>query len=302
MSRDPVVTVVIPTYQASALLERCLGALERQTLAAPRFDIVVVDDGSTDGTAVLLESWAARAPGRRVVSQPNQGPVRARNAGIAECRTALVAFTDSDCEPAPGWLKAALDALDRCPEAVAIEGRTATDRDRTGPFTHQVENLTGGYFATCNMVYRRWVIEAVNGFDTDFHYGHEDTDLAIRAKAHGPIPFDAEVLVSHPPVEVPFWKLVKRPMVWTCQIVLYAKHPRLYVEGHGRGPFGVLLWHYGVVQLVQRARDNSSRFTKDPALAVKWLLAMALQRAYLLLCFPHYWRRLRQLTTARSPS
>src|SRR5262249_664628 len=154
----------------------------------------------------------------------------------------------------------------------------------------------GGLYCTANMGYRANALAATGGFDEDFFYGHEDTDLALRTRGMGPIPFDARVQVQHPPVPGTFWQLVRRPRAWPCQIVLYLKHPRVYVRGHNRGPFAVLAWHYGVRQFAQRMVTYRSKLLKDPLLLVRFLAAMFLQRIYLFALFPSYLERYRQLS------
>jgi GT2 family glycosyltransferase len=295
----PAVSVVVPTYDCAALLARCLDHLMRQTAPPDVFEVVVVDDGSMDRTPELLAERAAAWPPLAVVRQPNRGPARARNAGIRAARAPIVAFVDSDCEPDAAWVQAILGAFERDPEAVGVEGKTITRPDEVRPFTHQIENLRGGVYCTANVAYRRWVLERVGGFDEDFFYGHEDTDLAIRAGRFGPIRFAPEAVVVHPPVPVSFWKVVSRPKVWKCHVVLYAKHPERYVAGHGRGPFGVLLWHYGVRQLVERVSRFRGLLLTAPLEFLLFLAAMALQRVYMLLYFPCYVARLVELARGR---
>ena len=295
------ISVVVPTYNQAALLARCLTALQAQGVPAGTFEVVVVDDGSTDATPELLRRQAAAWPALRVLTQANAGPARSRNRGLSAARGGLIAFTDSDCEPASDWISRVINAFAAHPQATGIEGRVTTDDARVTPFTHQVENPSGGLFCTANVAYRREVLERVGGFDEDFFYGHEDTDLALRVESLGPIVFDPAVHVVHPPVPVSFGKLVRRPTVWTCQVVLFAKHPRRYVDGHGAGPFRVLLKHYGVVQLAQRVWRFRAWAWREPGTYLKFLWAMLLQRIYLLACFPSYMQRFVELTGARPP-
>src|SRR3981081_182961 len=98
----PRISVVIPAFPASASIDRCLAALAHQTLPPEHYEVIVVDDGSTDDTA----NRASRC-GARVVRLPrNQGPAAARNAGLAAARGEIVVFTDSDCEPLSGFVAA----------------------------------------------------------------------------------------------------------------------------------------------------------------------------------------------------
>jgi glycosyltransferase involved in cell wall biosynthesis len=102
----PVVSVIIPTYNRKQELNGLLSSLQQQTLPASDFEIIVVDDGSSDGTLAYLKTLVA--DGRENLFfcyQKNQGPGAARNCGMAMARGALFAFTDTDCRPLPDWLE-----------------------------------------------------------------------------------------------------------------------------------------------------------------------------------------------------
>lgn len=101
---DCAVSVVIPTFNRRRILDEVLAALDGQ-LGAPPFEIVVVDDGSTDGTFEWLEGRTAARP-VRLLRQTNRGPAAARNRGVAEAAGRLVAFLGDDTVPEPGWLAA----------------------------------------------------------------------------------------------------------------------------------------------------------------------------------------------------
>src|SRR5262245_25867711 len=91
----PDLSIVVPTYNRRAGIERFLRALEEQTFPATRFEVVVVDDGSTDGTDAALA--AMQTPYRlRVLHQENAGPAAARNAGLREAQGRLIVFLDDD--------------------------------------------------------------------------------------------------------------------------------------------------------------------------------------------------------------
>ena len=123
------VSVIVPLYNKAPYLERALGSIARQTCAA--FEIIVVDDGSSDGGGEL----AARYPDPRVrlVTQDNAGPGAARNRGIAEARCPVLAFLDADDEWLPGCLETNLALLDRH-HAAAV---TSCYRDHPGPLSRE---------------------------------------------------------------------------------------------------------------------------------------------------------------------
>ena len=102
----PEISVVVSTRDREQRLRALLGALSRQTLEPDRFEVIVVDNGSEDGTARALDALAGdcRYPLTVVRRSRGDGPAPARNEGWRSARAPLVAFTDDDCEPAPGWL------------------------------------------------------------------------------------------------------------------------------------------------------------------------------------------------------
>src|SRR5689334_23846816 len=91
------VSVIVPAYNAADTLPECLLSLGRQ-MRAPH-EIIVVDDGSTDETAAIARDFGAWV----VATQRRSGPAAARNLGVANARGNIVAFTDADCAPSPGW-------------------------------------------------------------------------------------------------------------------------------------------------------------------------------------------------------
>jgi len=96
----PRVTVVVPAYNAASVLPLCLQALTSQNYPRFAYEIVVVDDGSTDGTAVIAQRLGAD----KILTRPHRGPAKARNTGVENASGEIVLFTDADCEPASDWL------------------------------------------------------------------------------------------------------------------------------------------------------------------------------------------------------
>jgi glycosyltransferase involved in cell wall biosynthesis len=126
-------SVIVPTRNRADRLDACLAALARQTLPAEQFEILVVDNGSTDGTPERIARWADRRPGLRGVEEPEAGVSRARNAGIAAARGELLAFVDDDAVAEPRWLATLLGAYDRWPRVGAACGRARLRLERRPP-------------------------------------------------------------------------------------------------------------------------------------------------------------------------
>jgi glycosyltransferase involved in cell wall biosynthesis len=189
-------TVVVPAWNAAATLGRTLDALAEQRLDEP-YEVVVVDNGSTDATRAIAE----RA-GVRIVARAHGLAGEARNDGAAAASGTVLAFTDADCFPDPGWLAAGLRALDG---ADLVQGRVEPDPAvRMGPFDRSLwVGGQDGLFQTANLFVRRDLFDRIGGFEelhSDAHgraFG-EDVWLGWRAVRAGARPaFAPDALVHH---------------------------------------------------------------------------------------------------------
>ena len=175
--------MVVPTRNRAERVRVVLDALAGQTLPRDRFEVVVVDDGSA---APLAPSGADKL----LKHDSPRGPAAARNTGWRAARAPLVAFTDDDCRPEPGWLEAGLRAHRTSPGSI-VQGRTRPEPadepilDRPHSRSIRVDSL-GPFFQTCNVFYPRELLERVGGFDERIPTpSSEDADLALRALASG---------------------------------------------------------------------------------------------------------------------
>jgi GT2 family glycosyltransferase len=152
-------SVIVPARDASATLPRTLAALVAQQLDGD-YEVIVVDDGSRDGTA----DCARAAPGVQLVSQPALGPAAARNAGIQVARAPALAFCDADVFPSSGWLAAGLSALKHLD---VVQGKVLPDPDAAlGPFDRTIWITSEvGLFETANLFVRRETLARVGGFE-----------------------------------------------------------------------------------------------------------------------------------------
>jgi glycosyltransferase involved in cell wall biosynthesis len=180
--------VIVPVRNGGATLGACLDGLRAQLEPALRVEVIVVDNGSTDGTAALARRHPIAAT---VVTERRPGSYAARNAGGAAAAGDVLAFTDADCVPEAGWLRAGLAALR---DADLVGGRvvpvlrrqpTVWERFDAGHHVDQrkyVEEL--GFAATANLLVRRCVYESVGGFDAVMTSGG-DRAFCVRATAAG---------------------------------------------------------------------------------------------------------------------
>jgi glycosyltransferase involved in cell wall biosynthesis len=228
---EPLISVVIPAKNADDCLGDLFNHLDNQTLPSDRFQVLVVDDASVDGTRRLIEKWVDDAPNRRrLLSGGGRGPAHARNVGLREAKGEWVAFTDSDTMPLPNWLEEALKAVERS-GVHALEGAVEPwPAEAVAPYTHQIDSAEGGRYMTANMIYRRDLLERLRGFDERFEAAFlEDSDLAFRVLDAGfEIPYVPEVRVRH---RVERRSLVgvhrsARKLRWLA--LLAAKHPERY--------------------------------------------------------------------------
>ena len=188
-------SVVIPTYNRQPILEKCLRALEQQHLAdgsqVTGYEIVLVDDGSTDGTVEWLLFNAATFPHVRSLCQDHQGPAAARNLGVEQALGDTIIFIDSDLVVTPKFLQAHADALQGQhlgSDRVFTYGRVINTCNFDNPTSepYKLTDFSAAYFATGNVaIARHWLLTA-GLFDTRFQlYGWEDLELGVRLKKLG---------------------------------------------------------------------------------------------------------------------
>lgn len=215
-------SVVIPTYNRAATLRQTLTALMAQDY--PDYEIIVVDDGSTDGTRAMI---AREFPQVRYIYQQNRGPAAARNRGIAHARGEIIAFTDDDCVPPRDWLARLADGYARYPDVVGVGGYLEAPDEvlQRAPlaryerfiarrvFRVSEREYVGGFECpaggTNNIAYRRAILERVGGFDESFPYAAgEDADLKWRICQLGARLLYVPVKMTH--LQTYTWESFKR--------------------------------------------------------------------------------------------
>ena len=189
------VSVVIPTYNRRPILEKCLRALELQT-PCPQlnsYEVIVVDDGSTDGTPEWLREASERFPHVRLIEQSHGGPAEGRNRGVDHAAGDVIIFIDSDLVVTDTFLSSHARALQRSwtkrgNRLCFTYGAVINTANFEAPTEerHKLRDLSWAYFATGNVAIDREVLERSGLFDTGFRlYGWEDLELGERLRRMG---------------------------------------------------------------------------------------------------------------------
>ena len=241
------VSVVIPTFNRLEVLAEVLQGLEFQH-EAPPFEVIVVDDGSTDGTSHWLRNRTFRLP-LRVLTQENRGPAAARNTGVIVAQGKWVAFLGDDTVPSSGWLAAHRAAHRRHGDGpqVAVIGYTGWHRRmRLNPFLRYInehglqfgyaliqdpEDVPFNFFYTSNLSLHRDLLLA-EPFDLRFPYpAWEDIEVAYRLKKRGlRLVYEKAATVAHDhPTDLARFA-ARQEKAGYCAVVFYRLHPEL-------GPF-----------------------------------------------------------------
>jgi GT2 family glycosyltransferase len=197
----PFISVVVCTYNGSRTIRDTMEGLAK--LQYPNYEVVVVNDGSTDGTPNILDPYGAR-----IINVQNGGLSKARNIGMEEARGEIVAYIDDDAYPDPHWLTY-VAATFSSTDHVAVGGpNIAPEGD--GPIAECVANAPGGpihvlisdqeaeHIPGCNMAYRKDALQAIGGFDPQFRIAGDDVDVCWRLQQRGwTLGFSPAAMVWH---------------------------------------------------------------------------------------------------------
>lgn len=222
----PFFSVVVPTFNRHEHLDRLVARLARQAFAD--FEVIVVDQSDTPWPGAAADHGLAL----HYLHTDLRGAVAARNTGADLARGRVIAFTDDDCEPPPGWLAAARPAFDD-PLVVGLEG-LITSEHVGDPEWRWVSNdgFEGVGFMTANLFVRAAAFHRLGGFDLDFEQPHfrEDTDLGWRLQAIGRVPFSRAAWLFHPAHrrDTERESLAERSRFFEKDALLLRKHPERY--------------------------------------------------------------------------
>jgi len=248
----PIITVQMSTYNRRALLGRVMQALFEQDLDHSQYEIVLVDDGSTDGTYEDVIAGLRPTCALTVVRQRNAGLAAGRNAGIARARGELIMFMDDDVLATPGLLRAHIRCHRAHPRAICRGGViNVASFDELPPARYSWRNYSGAYFWTTNVSVPLALLTEAGAFDESFReYGWEDLDVGLRLRHMGvPSILAKDALVYHykppaPPSAFSGMRRQARAQARTA-VQFIDKHPHWRVA-LATGQVAPLLWWSGV--------------------------------------------------------
>ncbi|MGH9666094.1 MAG: glycosyltransferase family 2 protein [Bryobacteraceae bacterium] len=292
------VSVIVPTRNRMALLRELIESLWSQTLEAHRFEVIVVDNCSSDRTAEMVAELERESPCPLVYvrNEQNLGQIYSRNTGARRARSEILAFTDSDCRVSPQWLErslAAFAAHDHVePERIGFVSGPVRDKPEQPvtffslpTFANEGENVT---YPACNILYRKAAFWKAGGFDEsawpgdvgDKSFGDSDTELAWKVKNLGfTNVFASDALVYHQVWSLTMTQWLKAQILaWRIPGVLQ-RTPELKQKLLWWGPFLFPDNLYFYLAAAGVALAAAGLAAESPG----WLWA-------LLLGLPHLWR------------
>lgn len=276
---EPLISVVVAAYNSKDLLKDSLQSLINQDFDKKNYEIIVVDDGSKDGTSDFLQNFIKDKTNIRYISQRNKGVAGARNTGIRLSRGKIVAFTDQDCLADKNWLKE-IEKSFQDKKIIGVSGKVTTEKRKINPFAHYVVDETAGSFISCNVAYRKNILEKLNGFDVGFNYGFDDTDLYLRATELGKLTSNKNVIICHRVIPWSFVKFVKRIKVeYNSQFKFCKKYPCIFMN---RNIILSILWGRGLKAFFIALKLYKNWIFKNPIIYGTFILGLLLQRYYLL--------------------
>jgi len=197
------ISIVIPTFNSAKVLKTCLESLANQTVGREKYEVIVVDDGSTDETKDIVAKYPVR-----YIHQQNRGPAAARNNGVNHAQGEIVLFTDADCDPEPNWIEEMIKPLNDN-QVVGVKGAYKTRQKELVArlvqieYEHKYERMKKfkyiDFIDTYSAGYRKNVFLKYKGFDERYPGASvEDQEFSFRLARDGyKMVFNPEAVVYH---------------------------------------------------------------------------------------------------------
>jgi len=194
VNKEPAVSVVICTYNRDKFIGEALNCLAKQTLPAEQFEVIVVDNKSTDNTAAITKKFIAEHPelNMRYVAEPNKGLSFARNRGIEEAKAAIITYIDDDAEVIPGFLQSIVNFMQADKTVAGIGGKVIpkySESEEPKWMSRYLDGMVGRidygdatkrfgsnmkYPGGCNMTYTREILQKAGGFNNKLTFRADD--------------------------------------------------------------------------------------------------------------------------------
>ena len=199
----PLYSIIVPTYNAEGTIETCLSAFKNQSIPKEDYEVIVVDDGSTDGTADIVKRYPVK-----YIRQENKGPAAARNNGANHAVGDIILFSDSDCVPDANWVNEMVKPFEDA-KVTAVKGayrnkqKSIVARFAQIEFEERFEMLKKSesidMVDTYSAGFRKDIFLKMGGFDTSFPVANnEDTELSYRMSRLGlKMVFNPDAIVYH---------------------------------------------------------------------------------------------------------
>jgi glycosyltransferase involved in cell wall biosynthesis len=236
----PRISVVVATYNAARTLDDCLSSL--LGLRYPDYEVIVINDGSTDDSASIIQRYPFKA-----ITTRNQGVSAARNAGLREATGEIIAYIDSDARADPDWLSyLATTYLESDVDGVGGPNLVPDEDDWVakcvyrapgGPTQVMLDDQSAEHIPGCNMSFRKCALEKVGGFDEIFTKAADDVDICWRLLEGGHrIGFSPSAIVWHHrrPSITAYWR--QQAGYGESEVLLERKHPNKF------NPWGHTYW------------------------------------------------------------
>lgn len=199
---NPFVSVIIPVYNDPEGIRDCLTALSEQSYPDDRYEVIVVDNGSTDNTRSVISEFSVALR----IEDEIQGSYAARNTGIAHAHGDVFGFVDADCTPEPNWIEAAMSMLTE-QDVDLVSGRVrfefSEDPSPAERFDAKVnmrndKHESEGFAKTANVFVRRSVVDEIGDFPSHLQSGGDVYWTQLATKRGFTLAYSPDAVVNHP--------------------------------------------------------------------------------------------------------
>jgi glycosyltransferase involved in cell wall biosynthesis len=228
---EKTISIIIPTFNSRNVLEKCLESFKTQTFSDKHYEVIVVDDGSTDDTKDVVAKYPIK-----YIYQQNHGPAAARNNGVNQAQGEIVLFTDADCEPQPNWIEEMIRPMNDS-QVVGVKGAYKTRQKELMArfvqfeYEHKYERMKKykyiDFIDTYSGGYRKDIFLKYKGFDERYPKASvEDQEFSFRLSRDGyKMLFNPEAVVYHRHSAGLMDYLKKKYKIAFWKVFLLKRHP-----------------------------------------------------------------------------